>query len=59
MHLVLDTGGGVAEDALVEDGEDTAASTLANGGADLGEVVGIGGGVWGCREDESQYFLPA
>ena len=47
MHLILDTGGGVAEDALVEDGEDTAASTLADGGADLGEVVGIGGSLWG------------
>ena len=42
-HLVLDTGGGVAEDTLVEEGEDTAASTLADLGADRREVVGVGG----------------
>lgn len=33
-------GGGLAKDTLVQDGQDTAASTLANFGADGREVVG-------------------
>jgi hypothetical protein len=39
-NLLDNTSGGVAEDALVEDGQDTAASTLANGRAGRGELVG-------------------
>ncbi|KAI6776509.1 hypothetical protein HG530_000454 [Fusarium avenaceum] len=44
--LFLDTGGGVAKDALVKLGrmENTAASSLANGGADGTEISGIGRG---------------
>jgi len=42
MHLVLNTGGGVAENALVKNGQHAAASTLADGGASCAEVVGAG-----------------
>lgn len=43
--LVLNTSGGVAKDALVENREDAATSALSNCGADLREVVGIGGNI--------------
>jgi hypothetical protein len=46
-HLRGNTSGGVAEDALVKDGQNAAASTLADGGADLGEVVSVNGDVGG------------
>jgi len=41
--LVLNTGGGAAEDALVQDGQETAAGTLSDFGADGAEVVARGG----------------
>lgn len=41
--LVDNTGGGLAEDILAQDGEDTAASLLADGLADGLEVGGVGG----------------
>lgn len=53
MHLRVNTSGGVAEDALVEDGEDAAASALANGRADLREVVGVGGSLRSCGSSKS------
>ena len=40
--LVLDTSGGVAQDALVKNREHAASSALADGRADPAEVVGAG-----------------
>lgn len=52
-HLILDTGGGVAEHTLVEDREDAAASALADGGANLREVAGIGRSLRSCEEHQT------
>lgn len=43
-HLTVNTSGGVAENSLVENRQDTAASSLANGGANSREVIGISDG---------------
>ena len=40
-HLFFDAGGGVAQDALLEDGEHTAAGTLADFRANPAEVISI------------------
>lgn len=42
-HLGVDANGGLAEDTLVENGQDTAASALANGRADHAKVIGGSG----------------
>ena len=43
FHLVLNTGRSVAQNTLVQNREDAAAGTLADGRADSREVVGVSG----------------